>query len=526
MHDALPLPDVAILVMGLTGAGKSTFISRLTQEAVEIGHSLESCTTEVYGHIFHRANGQRVFLIDTPGFDDTHNDNVKVLQKIATFLCTIYDSRCLSLAGLIYLQRITDTRMSGSSLTSLRIFEKLCGQRNFANTMIVTTMWGLLQTKEARTNGLERYNTLMSTPEYFGSLVAGGARMTRHKDTFESALEVVEYVAERNQDVVLDIQREIMNRGTLAETTVGQFLSGEFQRTRAKYHRDLEELEEALEEARQEQDDDLITTISEQKREYEEKIRFSEMEQNNLAITYQQMTQDQSEIYAQRYEEESTRGMEVEEKSKREIELEEQLERTEMEHIREMNILRREKMSQEEVPEEHTRRYKEIKRRVLDQLAREKAEREKKGSKRFKALTNREGFIGIMRAALNTRRGDPFPEDTEYGPTRRSSKSGLSRGGMDALFRRDSEKDRPFSHHMYTRDHESMYTDAPLITMGPQRAATFATYPSTPSPPVEHGSTSMYGKITYALTTEPIGPQRNPYGKKHTELQRGYDDQQ
>jgi predicted kinase len=30
--------------MGLTGAGKSTFISQVTQKSADIGHSLESCT--------------------------------------------------------------------------------------------------------------------------------------------------------------------------------------------------------------------------------------------------------------------------------------------------------------------------------------------------------------------------------------------------------------------------------------------------------------------------------------------------
>jgi predicted GTPase len=36
--------ELAILVMGVTGSGKSTFISRLTDDEVGIGHSLESCT--------------------------------------------------------------------------------------------------------------------------------------------------------------------------------------------------------------------------------------------------------------------------------------------------------------------------------------------------------------------------------------------------------------------------------------------------------------------------------------------------
>lgn len=35
--------DIFIPVMGVTGAGKSTFISLCTKESVPIGHELESC---------------------------------------------------------------------------------------------------------------------------------------------------------------------------------------------------------------------------------------------------------------------------------------------------------------------------------------------------------------------------------------------------------------------------------------------------------------------------------------------------
>lgn len=44
----VPRPtDVFIAVMGVTGAGKSTFISTLTDEEVEIGHDMESCEFSV-----------------------------------------------------------------------------------------------------------------------------------------------------------------------------------------------------------------------------------------------------------------------------------------------------------------------------------------------------------------------------------------------------------------------------------------------------------------------------------------------
>jgi polynucleotide 5'-kinase involved in rRNA processing len=37
------LPEDAILVMGLTGSGKSTFISLLADEMVQVGHDMSSC---------------------------------------------------------------------------------------------------------------------------------------------------------------------------------------------------------------------------------------------------------------------------------------------------------------------------------------------------------------------------------------------------------------------------------------------------------------------------------------------------
>ena len=35
--------DIIIAIMGVTGAGKSTFISLLSDQEIEIGHGLQSC---------------------------------------------------------------------------------------------------------------------------------------------------------------------------------------------------------------------------------------------------------------------------------------------------------------------------------------------------------------------------------------------------------------------------------------------------------------------------------------------------
>jgi len=42
------LKQVWIAMMGVTGAGKSTFISHLVSEQVQIGHGLQSCTNPLF----------------------------------------------------------------------------------------------------------------------------------------------------------------------------------------------------------------------------------------------------------------------------------------------------------------------------------------------------------------------------------------------------------------------------------------------------------------------------------------------
>lgn len=415
----------------------------------------------MYGHKFRRANGQRVFLIDTPGFDDMHNDNVQVLQKIATFLCTIYESDRVSLAGLIYVQRITDPRMSGSSLKSLRIFEKLCGKKNFANVMIVTTMWDLLKTEEARENANERQIMLEDTTEFFGHLVNGGAIMTKYDDTYDGALDVVETISGKKQRLVLDVQREMLDKGTLADTTVGQFLSGEFQRTRERYERELENLQNELEDAIVDQDGDAITTISEQKRDYEEQIRQSELEQSSLSITIEQMAQYQSDMCARKYDEEHEREMIVEEKTAREINLEKQL-----------DAMRRENMGRAELIQKQTAENSRLKDQCESQLERERAERQakKKDSNAPKTTEGGNFYFSIMRDAirtlnkrstLNSRRNDPLPQENRSRSSRRNSKSGSSEFRQSSTYPTRLERDHPhygsIDYSVDSHDHDSSH---------------------------------------------------------------------
>ena len=58
------------------------------QRGKRAGSGLESCTTEIRAVRLsnHPEYGDRLVLVDTPGFDDTHKSDLEILQLISDWL--------------------------------------------------------------------------------------------------------------------------------------------------------------------------------------------------------------------------------------------------------------------------------------------------------------------------------------------------------------------------------------------------------------------------------------------------------
>ncbi|KAI0766712.1 hypothetical protein BC629DRAFT_1737431 [Irpex lacteus] len=82
--------DTLILVMGMTGAGKTTFINKASGSNLVVGGGLESCTSEVQAADSFLLDGRVVTLIDSPGFDDTHRSEAEILREVTGFLAKTY----------------------------------------------------------------------------------------------------------------------------------------------------------------------------------------------------------------------------------------------------------------------------------------------------------------------------------------------------------------------------------------------------------------------------------------------------
>jgi len=108
----------------------------------------------------------------------------------------------MQLSGLIFFHKISENRVTGSSKSYMRLFEKLCGPTALPNAVLCTTMWDITDTSAA----LEREKELCD--DYWGGMIAQGSTVVRHTNTKASALTIVQKLIER-QPVVIELQNEL-----------------------------------------------------------------------------------------------------------------------------------------------------------------------------------------------------------------------------------------------------------------------------------------------------------------------------
>ncbi|RPB04275.1 P-loop containing nucleoside triphosphate hydrolase protein [Choiromyces venosus 120613-1] len=225
-----------IAVMGKTGTGKTSFVNALTgNNDLTVGHGLEACTQDVQTAKT-TISGREVWLIDTPGFDDTHRSDVDILSTIATWVQAA-SSQSNQLTGIIYFHRITDTRMEGSNMKNLRMFRELCGEKNFSNVILLTTMWGKVDEEE----GKRREQELQSRTTFWGRLCAGGAQVRQHRgpDLTASARKIAEELMKKDK-ITLQLQDELSQYGSLSDTSAGRMVEGAILQMKKKHEEEME----------------------------------------------------------------------------------------------------------------------------------------------------------------------------------------------------------------------------------------------------------------------------------------------
>lgn len=130
----------------------------------------------------------------------------------------------IKLAGILYLHRITDNRISGSPQRNLRMFGELCGDRAAHKVVLVTTMWDKVDPDvgERRLSELEY--------KYFHGLLRRGATSMRFNNTYRAAWDIIETIFTESEREAVLIQEELVDlKKRLNETSAGKALYNTLQ---------------------------------------------------------------------------------------------------------------------------------------------------------------------------------------------------------------------------------------------------------------------------------------------------------
>ncbi|KAK7682607.1 hypothetical protein QCA50_014407 [Cerrena zonata] len=291
--DPQPNRDIMIAVMGATGTGKSTFINMASGGNNAVGNTLMSCTSNVtYSDC--TVDGRQIVLIDTPGFDDTNVSDTDILKMIALQLEIGYEQG-ITLSGILYLHRISDTRMGGTSRRNFKMFRKLCGDDTLKNVLIVTTMWGIVETSI----GEAREKELATNELLFKPALDKGAAMVRHDNTPVRAQEILRIIM-KNHPAPLRIQRELVDEGkTITETAAGEELGREFAALVKKHKEEMQQVRDEMKEALAQRDFETKKELEECERKLQAERARAEREMARLQAEYKEEKRQMGEYLAE-----------------------------------------------------------------------------------------------------------------------------------------------------------------------------------------------------------------------------------
>ncbi|KAF4597537.1 hypothetical protein EYR40_007999 [Pleurotus pulmonarius] len=248
---------------------------------LRVGSGLMSCTNAVQASRPFPLDGRTVRLIDTPGFDDTTRTGTDVLTMIAAFLSSTYQHG-VKLSGVIYIHRISDFRMGGTSTRNFRMFRELCGDTTLRNVVIVTNMWGevSLDVGEAREEELKTRDI------FFKPVLDKGAQMKRHENTFNSACAIMRCIAFK-APLALRIQRELVDeKKDITETAAGAELGRELHEQAMRYKAEQRKLQEEMNEALRQRDEQAREELEQATAQLNQDMMRVQNESHRLAASY------------------------------------------------------------------------------------------------------------------------------------------------------------------------------------------------------------------------------------------------
>ena len=114
-----------ILVIGMTGVGKSSFVNYITYKYICKVSNSASIRTQEYTMVEMIYNSKTLYFLDTPGLDDPNSD-IKNVEKIIHFRNVVP-----KINTVIYCQKLIDHRYTSSAKILFNLMKDLYGSKIF-----------------------------------------------------------------------------------------------------------------------------------------------------------------------------------------------------------------------------------------------------------------------------------------------------------------------------------------------------------------------------------------------------------
>ncbi|KDR82110.1 hypothetical protein GALMADRAFT_264377 [Galerina marginata CBS 339.88] len=197
---------IVILLLGLTGSGKSTFINAAAGRTVaDVNHNLTSSSDLIVRDFIvkHPQTTRSLVFVDTPGFDHFEASDKEVLNKIVEWLKKSCNSD-VQFGGIVYLHDITASRVQKEFDAAALALRTLSRPEPASHLLMTTVKWGRVQ-QDPRAQKRE----LELQANSWKKILDGGAHLCRFADTKDSAWEIVDKLLQKEPLELLVLQQEL-----------------------------------------------------------------------------------------------------------------------------------------------------------------------------------------------------------------------------------------------------------------------------------------------------------------------------
>jgi len=155
----------------------------------------------------------------------------------------------IKLTGILYLHRITDVRMSGTTFRNLRMFGKLCGSNPASKVIFVTTMWDKTSIRQGEHKEKKEQKEKELKEKYWRPMLELSARTDRFLQNKENcAQDIIKRLLEprASEATPLLFQKETVDQHrAIVETEAAKALYSQMNTLLFQHKAALAELQES-----------------------------------------------------------------------------------------------------------------------------------------------------------------------------------------------------------------------------------------------------------------------------------------